>query len=94
MSVSWGAALCRFSQHGAAGVEGLVLLGVVADLQPVARLDRAGVGLVDAGEDPQQRRLAGAVEAEDDDPAALVDGEVDVGEDLERAVGLRQLARR
>ena len=43
---------------------------------------------------PQQRGLAGAVEAEDHDAAALVDGQVDVGEDLERAVGLRQLARR
>ena len=47
-----------------------------------------------AGQDPQQRGLAGAVEAEDDDPRALVDREVDVGEDLERAVGLRQLGRR
>ena len=37
------------------------------------------------------RGLAGTVEAQDDDPRALVDGQVDVGEDLERAVGLRQL---
>ena len=45
-------------------------------------------------EHPQQRGLAGAVEPEDDDPGAAVDREVDVGEDLERAVGLRQLAAR
>ena len=68
-----------------------MLLGVVADLEPVPRHDLAGVRGVDAGEDPQQRGLAGAVEAEDDDPGALVDGQVDVGEHLERAVGLRQL---
>ena len=81
-------------EHGAADVEGLVLLRVVAELEPVARHDLAGVGLVDAREDPQHRGLAGAVEAEDDDAAALVDREVDVGEDLERAVGLRQLLGR
>lgn len=39
-------------------------------------------------EQPEQRRLARAVEAEDDDAGALVDGEVHIGEDLERAVGL------
>ena len=45
-------------------------------------------------EQPQQGRLAGAVEAEHDDPRAAVDGQVDVGEDLERAVRLRQPGRR
>ena len=71
-----------------------MLLGVVAELEPVPGHDLAGVGPVDAGEDPQQRGLAGAVEAEDHDPAAPVDRQVDVGEDLERAVGLRQLGGR
>ena len=70
-----------------------MLLGVVADLEAVAGDDPAGVGLVDAGEEPQQRGLAGAVQAEDDDARALVDRQVDVGEDLERPVGLRQLGR-
>ena len=70
-----------------------MLLRVVADLQAVPRLYGARVGLVDAGQDAQQRGLAGTVEPEDDHPAALVDREVHVGEHLERAVGLRQLAR-
>ena len=70
-----------------------MLLGVVAELETVAGYDRAGVGPVDAGQDAQQGGLAGAVQAEDHHPGAPVDGEVDVGEDLERAVGLRQLRR-
>lgn len=37
--------------------------------------------------------FAGAVEAEDDDAGALVDGEVDVGEDLQRAVRLGEALR-
>ncbi len=77
-------------QHRAVGVEGLVLLGVVAQPQPVAGVDRAGVRGLRAGEYPQQCGLAGAVEAEDDDARAAVDGEVDPGEDLQRPVGLRQ----
>ncbi len=71
-----------------------MLLRVVADLQPVPRHHLAGVGLVDAAQDAQQGGLARAVEAEDDDARALVDREVDVGEDLQRPVGLRQLRRR
>ena len=70
-----------------------MLLGVVTDLQPVPRLDRTRVGPVHPGQDAQQRGLAGAVEPEDHHPAALVDGQVDVGEHLQRAVGLGQLAR-
>src|SRR5690606_18645320 len=76
--------------HGPVDVEGLVLLGVVAYLQPVAGHDRTGVRLLDAGEDAQQGRLARAVEPQHDDLRAAVDGEVDVGEHLQRAVGLRQ----
>ena len=45
-----------------------MLLRVVAEPQAVAGDDLAGVRLVDPGEDPQQGGLAGAVEAEDDDP--------------------------
>ena len=47
-----------------------MLLGVVAELEAVARVDRARVRLLDATEDPQQRRLARAVEPEDDDARA------------------------
>ena len=57
----------------------------------MAGLDLAGVGLVHAGEDAQQGRLAGAVQAEHDDLRPAVDGEVDGGEDLERAVALREV---
>ncbi len=78
-------------QDGAVRVEGLVFLGVVADLEAVAGADLAGVGLLDAAQDAQQGGLPGAVEAQDDDPVAPVDGGVDVGEDLQRAVGLRQV---
>ena len=70
-----------------------MLLGVVADLEAVAGHDLAGVRGVDAGQDAQHGGLAGAVEAEDHHPAALVDGQVDVGEDLQGPVGLRQLGR-
>jgi hypothetical protein len=42
----------------------------------------------------QQGGLAGTGETEDDHPGAPVDGEVDVGEDLERAERLRQFRRR
>ena len=71
-------------------VQRLVLLGVVAEPQPVPGLHLAGVGRLGAGQHPQQRRLPGAVEPEDDDPRTPVDGQVDVGEDLQRPVGLRQ----
>ena len=71
-----------------------MLLGVVAQLEAVPGRDDAGVGLVDPAEDPQQGGLARAVEPEDDHPGALVDRQVDVGEDLEGAVRLRQLRGR
>jgi len=53
-----------------------VLLGVVAELEPMTRVDLAGVGVLDAAQDPQQRRLARAVEPQDDDLRAAVDDEV------------------
>ena len=43
------------------------------------RVTRPGVGPVDAGEDPQQRALAGAVRRDDADPAARADREVHAG---------------
>ena len=68
-----------------------MLLRVVPELEPVSRLDAARVGLLDAREEPEERGLARSVEAEDHHPRTLVDREVDVGEDLERAVGLAEL---
>ena len=46
----------------------------------------AGRGRIDAGQQLQQRALAGPIAADDPQPLALVDGEVDVfqGLDLER----------
>ena len=67
VSVRFGAADRMFSST-VRDVEGLVLLGVVAEPSAVAGLDLAGVGLVDAREDAQQRRLARTVEAEDRPP--------------------------
>ncbi len=80
-------------EHGALDVDGLVLLRVVADAQAVPGLELPGVRLVHAREDPQQGRLARAVQPEDHDLRAAVDREVDGGEDLERAVRLRQVRR-
>ncbi|MBG9885631.1 hypothetical protein ABE10_03325, partial [Bacillus toyonensis] len=77
-------------QHGSRDVEVLVLLRVVAHLQAVPRLEPPGVRLVDAGEDAQQRGLPRPVQTEHDDLGAAVDREVDVGEDLQRAVGLAE----
>ena len=70
-----------------------MLLCVVAELQAVAGEHFTGVGSFDAGQRAQQRRLARAVQTEDHDAAALVDGKVDIGEDLERPVRLRQAGR-
>ena len=63
-----------------------MFLRVVADLQPMTRLDLTGVGRVDPREDPQQGRLPGAVQPEHDNLRPAVDGQVHIGEDLRRAV--------
>ena len=52
--------------------------------------DLTGVGLLHPAEQAQERGLAGAVEAQDHDPAASVDGQVDACEDLQGAIGLGQ----
>ena len=88
-----GEAARTLSMHRAVRVERLVLLRVVADAQPEARLDLAGVGDLHTRQHAQQRGLAGTVQAEDDDPAAAVDREVDIGENLKRAIGFRQFGR-
>ena len=89
-----GAAEAMFSSTVRLGVERLVLLRVVAEPQPVPGLHLAGVRRLEPGEDPQQRGLARAVQPEHDDARAPVDGQVDVGEDLQRAVRLRQARTR
>jgi hypothetical protein len=68
-----------------------VLLGVIAEAKPVARDDNTGVGIVQAGQNTQQRGLSGTVEAEDDDVTAFVDGEINIGEDLERSIALAEV---
>ena len=67
----------------------VVLLGVVADVDVVAErrtCPRSAVGL--AGEDAQQARLAGAVEAEHEQPLAAAEVEGDVLEHRRAAVRL------
>ena len=49
--------------------------------------DLAGIGLVEAGDQPQQRGLAAAGGAEKGEELARLDGEVDVLEDVVGAVG-------
>ena len=59
------------------------LVGLVEhpDRDAAAARDAAGVGLLPPGEQPQQRRLAVAVAADDADAVALVDAEGDAVED-------------
>ena len=69
-------------------VEGFVFLGVVAEFEAVSGHDAPRVGFLDAGQEAQQRRLTGTVQAKHDDLGAAVDGQVHAGEDFEGAVGL------
>ena len=48
--------------------------------EPAAARDRARVGVLDAGEDAQQRRLAAAVRAQDADPRPVGELEVELGQ--------------
>ena len=59
----------------------------------MAHDDLARIGLLHPAEQAQQGRLAGAVEAQDDDAATAIDGQVHACEDLQGAVGLGQAAR-
>ena len=65
--------------------------------EPVDRLAAEGDGAGDCGAspeiDPQQRRLAGAVRAEQGDDLAGVDAQVDAEEHLDVAVGEVDAAR-
>ena len=75
--------------HGARRVQhlGLVLREVVEDHVVALEAD-ALVGAVDAGEDPHQRRLAGAVRPDERDAVAALDHQVDVPQDHVLAVRL------
>lgn len=69
--------------HAGGVVDRVVLLGEVADLEPVAGHQLPGVGGLGAGEDPQQGGLARAVEPEHHHPRSPVDGQIDAGEHLQ-----------
>jgi hypothetical protein len=60
--------------------------------EPAPEGDRAGVRVVEPGHDPQQRRLPAAVGAEDPDPRAGLDVEVEAAQDRAAAEGLLQAA--
>ncbi len=78
--------------HGLAGAP-VGLLRQVADGRGGRRADdRSGVGRLDAGEDAQQRALAGAVGRDDADPAPRTDGQADPVEHDVRPEGLGHVA--
>ena len=58
--------------------------------RPLAEADRAVVGPLEAGDQPQQRRLAAARRPEHRGEAAARDLEVDADQHLGRAEGLAQ----
>ena len=77
--------------HRGVHVERVVLLCEVTDAKPVPRDDAAfPIGALDACQQLEQRGLSGAVEAQDDDPRALVDRQIHAGEDLEGAIHFGQ----
>src|SRR3954447_13290940 len=56
--------------------------------QPAPSCDRAGVGLIEAGEDAQQRRLSAPVRAENADPRARLDVQIRAAQDAAPTEGL------
>ena len=82
--------LAQDGEDGRPGVEDRVLRHV-ADPQALARGARAGRGLLEAGQDLQECRLAGAVRAHEADVVALEDAERQALEERRRAEGLRDL---
>ncbi len=62
------------------GIEGGATLVEAREPQPLGVLDLARVGRQRAGEQPQQRRLAAAVGADDADACAGADDEVEVAD--------------
>ena len=86
VSAASGHLLAEVLEDRAAGVDALVLLGVVAGHDVVAEAVAALVGGPLPRQHPQEAGLAGAVEAHDQQPLAPLEGEVDVAEHLEVAV--------
>ncbi len=58
----------------------------------IEQRDRAAVGLELAGDEVEQRRLAGAVGADDEAALARLDGEIDGGGDAQAAEGFLERA--
>ena len=73
---------------------GAVLRGIDAPARHVGAVveDLAAAGGLQQVDAPQQRGLAGAGGADDGDDIALLDGEVDVPQNLMGAEGLAQVA--
>ena len=69
------------------------LVRLEADDAALVEQDVAVVGLVDAGDQVEERRLAGAVRADHADDLALVDVQVELGDDLEAAERQRDAAQ-
>ena len=80
-----------FLVDGFVGGQGVAALVDVAQLDRRADLQLALVGLLLAHDHAEQRRLAGAVGADDADDAARRQAEVDVLEDHAVAVGLAEV---
>ena len=78
-----------FSRTVLVGVE-LRLLLEIADPGALGDPGLAVIFLVEAGHDPQQRRFAGAVDAEHADLGVRVERQMDVIEHLPGRVGLGQ----
>ena len=84
---------------GAHGGERVALVAVddlrqVGEHEPAPARHEAGVGVLEAGEDPHQRRLAAAVGAEHADPRSRLHVEVGAAQDRAPAEGLGEAARR
>jgi hypothetical protein len=72
-------------------VRKLCVLRHVRQPDQPARRHRARIGRLDAGEDAQQRRLAGPIRPDQADPVAVMNPEREVGEQRRRAVRLGNL---
>ncbi|SKW60093.1 Uncharacterised protein [Mycobacteroides abscessus subsp. abscessus] len=71
-------------------IQGVVFLREISEFETVPRFQLAGIGGLHARQQPQQRRLASAVEPQDHDPGTTIDGQIHSGEDLQRPVVLGQ----
>ena len=86
-------ALRDLVEHGLVAVERVAALVDVGQLDGLADAQRAAVGLLLPGDHAEQRRLAGAVGADDADDAAARQVEGQILDQQVVAVGLAQRAR-